>query len=107
MPLQISRINVDIWRGTLFSFAGGLKYLNAALTSVKAASVGLIFAVALSIMISTAFNIANLFSRQNVNFDCLSFIIMITAFVLHIHYEINPIVLTIVAGVIGWIFYFI
>lgn len=83
------------------------KYLNAALISVKSASVGLIFAVALSIMLSAAFEIDNLFNWQNVNFDCLSFVIMITAFVLHIRYEINPIVLTLLAGVIGWVFYFI
>lgn len=83
------------------------RYLNGALISVKAASVGLIFAVALSIMLSSTFDITNLFNWQNVNFDCLSFIIMITVFVLHIRYEINPIVLTLFAGVIGWIFYFI
>lgn len=83
------------------------RYLNAALISVKSASVGLIFAVALSIMLSAAFEIDNLFNWQNVNFDCLSFVIMITAFVLHIRYEINPIVLTLLAGGIGWVFYFI
>lgn len=83
------------------------RYLNAALISVKSASVGLIFAVALSIMLSATFEIDNLFNWQNVNFDCLSFVIMIAAFVLHIRYEINPIVLTLLAGVIGWVFYFI
>ena len=83
------------------------RYLNATLTSVKAASVGLIFAVALSIMLSTTFDIANLFNWQNANFDYLSFIIMIIAFVLHLRYEINPIILTLLAGVIGWIFYFV
>lgn len=83
------------------------RYLNVALTSVKSASVGLILSVALSIMLSTTFNISSLFNLQNANFDCLSFIIMIAAFVLHIRYEINPIILTLLAGIIGWIFYFI
>lgn len=83
------------------------KYLNAALTSVKAASVGLIFAVALSIMLSTTLGITNLFKWKNASFDFLSFAILMIAFVLHIRYEISPIILTLVAGVVGWIFYFI
>lgn len=83
------------------------RYLNAALTSVKAASVGLIFAVALSIMMSTTFDMANLFDLGNINFDFLSLAVMLTAFVLHIRYDINPIILTLLAGVIGWVFYFI
>ena len=83
------------------------KYLSAALTCVKAASVGLIFAVALSIMLSTTFNMSHLFDWGNNSFDFLSLAVMIAAFVLHIRYEINPIILTLLAGVIGWIFYFI
>lgn len=83
------------------------RYLNAALTSVKAASVGLIFAVALSIMLATTFSISSPFDWQHINFDWLSFVIMTATFVLHIRYEINPIVLTLLAGVVGWIVYFI
>ena len=83
------------------------KYMNAVLTSVKAASVGLIFAVALSIMLSTAFGIQDLFHWQTMEFDWLSLVIMIVAFALHIRYEINPIILTLIAGVIGWWFYYL
>lgn len=82
-------------------------YLKAALTSVKAASVGLIFAVAISIMLSTAFDMANLFDWQNVHFDFLSLTILIAAFVLHIRCNISPIALTLLAGAIGWLCYFI
>lgn len=85
----------------------GSRYLNAALTSVKAASVGLVFAVALSIMLSTTLDIGNLFDWRSINFDFLSFVIMITAFVLHIRFKINPIILTLLAGAIGWVFYYI
>ncbi|ROR31855.1 chromate transporter [Mobilisporobacter senegalensis] len=83
------------------------RYLNAALTSVKAASVGLIFGVALSIMLATTFNISHLFDWQHINFDWLSFMMMAAAFVLHTRYEISPIVLTLLAGIVGWIAYFI
>lgn len=83
------------------------KYLNGALTSIKSASVGLIFAVALSIMLSTTLNMANLFDWKNMNFDLLSLIIVIAAFVLHIRYNINPIILTVIAGIVGWVCYYI
>lgn len=83
------------------------KYLNGALTSIKSASVGLIFAVALSIMLSTTWNVNSIFDWRNMNFDLLSFVVMIVAFVLHIRYNINPIILTLVAGIVGWVFYYI
>lgn len=83
------------------------KYLNSIFESVKAASVGLIFAVAMSIMSSTAFNMSDIFDWQNINFDWLSFAVVISAFVLHVRYEINPIILTLLAGVIGWFSYYI
>lgn len=83
------------------------RYLNAALNSAKSASVGLIFAVALSIMLSTVFDMANLFDWQNIRFDFLSLAVMAAAFVLHIRYHINPIILTLLAGVAGWACYFI
>jgi chromate transporter len=83
------------------------RYLNSALTIVKSASVGLIFAVALSIMFATIINPSGLFVWQTFNFDWFSLVIMITGFVLHIRYEINPVVITLTAGIIGWFIYFI
>lgn len=83
------------------------RYLKAVLTSVKAASVGLIFAVALSIMLSTTLNISNLLDWRQMNFDWLSLIIMVAAFMLHVRKNVNPIVLTLLAGAVGWVAYFI
>ncbi|MGF7143561.1 chromate transporter [Anaerotaenia torta] len=83
------------------------RYLNSVLTNIKIASVGLIFAVGLSIMLSTVFNVTDLFYWENANFDILSLIIMVATFVLHVRYEINPIVFTLLAGIIGWVFYYI
>lgn len=82
-------------------------YLNTILSSIKAASVGLIFAVSINIMLSNVFNIPDIFSLQSVNVNWLSLAILISAFVLHIRYDINPVLLTLAAGVIGWIFYYI
>lgn len=83
------------------------RYLNSALNSIKSASVGLIFAVALSIMLATTFNISSIFDVQNVGVNWLSLVIMVAAFVLHIRYDINPIILTLIAGGIGWLAYYI
>lgn len=85
----------------------GNKYLSSVLSSAKAASVGLIFAVAINIMLSNVFNVPNIFSIQSINVDWLSLVILVSAFVLHIRYDINPILLTLAAGVVGWISYLI
>ena len=83
------------------------KYLNAALTSIKAASVGLIFAVALSIMFATTTDASDFYIWQTFNFDWLSLVIMTAGFILHIRYEINPVIITVIAGLIGWVIYFV
>lgn len=83
------------------------KYLSTILSSVKAASVGLIFAVAINLMLSNVFNVPNIFSILSINVDWLSLVILVSAFVLHIRFDINPILLTLAAGVVGWISYLI
>ena len=65
------------------------------------------FAVALSIMLSNTFDIQNLFDFESFNYNFLSLAVTVTAFVMHIRYDINPILLTLLAGVIGWIVYYI
>lgn len=82
-------------------------YLDTSLSSIKAASVGLIFAVSVNIMLANVFNIASIFDLFSINVDWLSLIILISSFVLNIRYDINPIILTLAAGVIGWVFYYI
>ncbi len=82
-------------------------YLNAALKSIKAASTGLISAVTLSLMFASAMNTPDFFAWQYFNFDWSSLTIMTAAFISHIHYKINPIVITLITGAIGWCIYFI
>ena len=82
-------------------------YLNAALTSVKAASAGLISAVALSLMLTAVINTSDLSAWQYFNFDWFSLIIMTAGFISHIRYKINPVVITLAAGAAGWCIYFI
>lgn len=82
-------------------------YLSTILSSIKAASVGLIFAVSINIMLSNVFNVPDILSLQNINVDWLSLVILILAFALNIRYNINPIILTLAAGVVGWISYYI
>lgn len=85
----------------------GNRYLNAAISCVKSASVGLIFAVALSIMLSAALNVSGPLDWGHIDFDWLSSAIILVVFVLHIRYAVNPIVLTLIAGIVGWAAYFI
>lgn len=80
-------------------------YLSTVLSSIKAASVGLIFAVSINIMLSNVFNISDIFKLQSINIDWLSLVILIAAFVLNIKFNINPILLTFAAGVLGYLSY--
>lgn len=68
--------------------------LNQALEYTKLASIGLIFATAITIGAETT----QILSKE---IDWLSLAIMLSALVIHLKYDINPIFLTLLAGVIG------
>jgi len=81
--------------------------LNSALNSVKAATVGLIIAVASSILLETSMNISSVFSLNQLKIDWLSLSVMVATLTLHLRFKINPIILTLCAAVIGYATYYI
>ena len=70
--------------------------LNRALELTKLASIALIFSAAITIGLETT----QFFSG---NIDWFSFFIMVSTLVIHLKYDINPIILTLIAGVIGYL----
>ncbi|WP_461218246.1 chromate transporter [Lapidilactobacillus salsurivasis] len=81
-------------------------YLAQMLTAVKKVSVGLIFAVAFSLLLSTTMGIDDLSQWRQLHLDPLNLLIMAAALWLNAHYKINPIWLTLGAGVVGWLSYY-
>ena len=82
-------------------------YLNSVLRSVKAASAGLIIAVAASIMLENTFNISSISELSGFNIDWLSLSIMAASLILHLRFKINPVILTLIAALVGYFYYLI
>ena len=82
------------------------RHMNSALNSVKAAAVGLIIAVALSIMLEAVLRIPSIFEIKSINPDWFPLIVMIITFIMHIKFKINPVILTFLAAIAGVIVYY-
>lgn len=82
-------------------------YLKNILNTAKAASVGLISGVGVLIFIKSAFNISSLkdIFQSEINYYLIA--ITFIGWFLHDKYKINPIILTIAAGIIGYLMYYI
>ena len=81
--------------------------MNSALNSVKAASVGLIIAVASTIMLESTLKIPNIFSFKNISTDWLSLSVMAATLILHLKFKMNPVILTFAAAAVGLITYYL
>ncbi len=81
------------------------KIMNGVLYGVKAAAVGLIAAAAITIasgvLIFPDANLANIFKNPFGTISVIATIIFILAFLINIKFKVNPIILTIIAGIIG------
>ena len=66
----------------------------------------MLFGVAFSIMLSTSFGINSIYQWQAIQIDWLALLIVVGAFVLHIRFKINPVLLTGIAAIIGYISYY-
>lgn len=82
------------------------RWLKSLLDFIKIASIGLLFGVAFSIMLSTSFGINSIYQWQAIQIDWLALLIVVGAFVLHIRFKINPVLLTGIAAIIGYISYY-
>lgn len=81
--------------------------LTTILNTIKVISIGLIFAVALTLVLATCFNMESWQDLSNFHFDLLSFLIMSLTIFLHLRFKINPLLLTLAAGLLGYLtFYF-
>ncbi|MFA5560673.1 MAG: chromate transporter [Acholeplasmataceae bacterium] len=82
-------------------------YLSNVLSSVKAAAVGLIAGIGVLILVHNALEIDNL--RQIFSAKINWFLLAVTfiGWFLHDKYKINPIILTIFAGIVGYLFHYI
>lgn len=83
------------------------RYLNETLQSVKAAAVGLIGGVGVIMVLENAFGISSLKEIFDAKINVFLIIITIVGWILHDKYKINPILLTIGAGIIGYITFYI
>jgi chromate transporter len=83
------------------------KLTQAILTSIKAASVGLIFAVAATMMLNLVAQMKTIFSWHQLTIDWSSLTIIIAVFVLNLRYHLNPLVLIVLAGLLGGLLYFL
>jgi chromate transporter len=83
------------------------KLTQAILTSIKAASVGLIVAVAVTMMLNLVAQMKTIFSWHQLTIDWSSLTIIIAVFVLNLRYHLNPLVLIVLAGLLGGLLYFL
>lgn len=77
-------------------------YLNGALEAMKNASVGLILAVAVQLAQSTLLS-----KGVTGGLSWLSVGILAGTLLLHLRWDINPLLLTVLAGVVGYLAYFL
>ncbi|RSU10058.1 hypothetical protein CBF28_14255 [Vagococcus carniphilus] len=82
-------------------------YLNGILTSIKIVSVGLIFSVALILMLSTTLGVDRLSDIGSANLDVTALVVMIGTIYLSLRFQINPLLLTLLAGLVGWFLFFL
>lgn len=82
-------------------------YLNSILASIKIVSVGLIFSVALVLMLSTTLGIENISDLGKAKLDITALIAMVGTLYLSLRFQINPLLLTLLAGVIGWLLFYL
>lgn len=84
------------------------KMMNGFLFGIKPAAVGLITAAAITIMVGVVVlpgaNLSTLFTSPYTTVSILSFIIFVGAAFANIHFKINPVLLTVIAAVIGAFF---
>lgn len=82
-------------------------YLKNTLTAVKGAAIGLIAAVAFNIFIENVLNIDNITQISSININYFLLVLTIIIFILMEKFKINPIILTIGAGIVGYLYYII
>lgn len=82
-------------------------YLNQILSCIKAASVGLIFAVAFLLILSIGLNVENIFNWQHLSINYTSLGIIVLVIFIYLRYEINPIILILASGLLGGLVYLI
>lgn len=83
------------------------KYLSNILSSVKSAAVGLIAGIGVLILAHNALQISNLREIFNAKINWFLLIIAFGGWFIHDKYKVNPILLTILAGVLGYLFHYI
>lgn len=99
-----------VFVGLFSKYEAGIKQnksLNLILDNVKVVSIGLIFAVAFILMLSTVFGVDNLLNISKMSVDVFSLFIMVGTVYFSLKYQVNPLLLTLLAGIIGWLYYFI
>ncbi len=82
-------------------------FLKNMLHTAKAASVGLISGVGVLIFLKSAFNISDLKNvfQSEINYFLIG--VTVIGWILHDKFKVNPIILTIIAGVLGYLSYYI
>ncbi|KAF1305369.1 chromate transporter [Candidatus Enterococcus willemsii] len=81
--------------------------MNHALTWIKLASVGLLFGISVTMTLAIVFNMATIFDWQHFEIDWLSCIILLSSLFIHLRFKVNPIILTGIAGILGYISYYL
>ncbi|GEK05576.1 chromate transporter [Schleiferilactobacillus harbinensis] len=81
--------------------------LTAILDGIKPASVGLILAVALSLMLLTVFGINGLGEWAKASLDWTSLLVLGVVFFLDSKYHVNPVWLILLAGLLGGVVYYL
>ena len=85
------------------------KLMNGFLSGVKPAAVGLIAAAAMTVAAGVLLlpdaNLSTLFTEPLGTISIVAVAIFVVSAVANIHFSVNPILLTLVAGIIGAIFW--
>jgi chromate transporter len=81
--------------------------LSAILNGIKPAAVGLILAVALSLLLTTVFGINDIFSLAQAHVDWVSIVVLMLVLSLDLKWHVNPVLLMLLAGVIGAVAFYL
>lgn len=81
--------------------------LSAGLAGIKPASAGLIIAVAVLLALTTVFGIDSVSAWRTMHVDWANLIVLALVFTLDLKWRLNPVVLILLAGVIGAIVYYL
>lgn len=83
------------------------QWMSLFLAGVKNASVGLIFAVGLTIILETVFGISSIVDLTKAHIEWFPLSIFALALFTHLKWQVNPIIITLGAGVAGYFLYYV